>query len=225
MRFSIATLFAACLVAEYKVAHAATELSVTVNEGPTECADDEKVTSGRYLQMHYTGSIDESSEAGEKGKVFDSSLDRGNTFDFQIGQGQVIQGWDDGLVGLCKGAKVTLVIPPEKGYGESGAGDDIPGGATLKFDVEVVDVTDEGTPEPNLFEELDTNNDNKLDKDEVGAYFTKMGDEMPEGLWDSEDQDKDGFISWDEFSGPKGEAVADIDEDNVEGQGDVEAEL
>jgi FKBP-type peptidyl-prolyl cis-trans isomerase len=112
---------------------AATELSVKVYEGPTECADADKVKSGDYLEMHYTGTIDESSKTGEKGKKFDSSRDRGHTFDFQIGAGRVIKGWDEGIVGLCKGAKATLVIPAEMGYGASGAGGDIPGGATVSL--------------------------------------------------------------------------------------------
>jgi hypothetical protein len=67
-------------------------LKVTVYDGPTECADSEKVKNGDYLNMHYTGTIDESSETGEKGSKFDSSRDRGQTFDFQIGQGRVIKG-------------------------------------------------------------------------------------------------------------------------------------
>ncbi len=111
----------------------AAELSVKVYEGPTECEESDKVKSGDYLEMHYTGTIDESSETGEKGKKFDSSRDRGQTFDVQIGIGRVIKGWDDGIVGLCKGAKAVLVIPPEMGYGETGAGNDIPGGATVSI--------------------------------------------------------------------------------------------
>lgn len=71
---------------------AATELKVTVYEGPTECSDEDKVQAGDHLEMHYTGTIDESSETGEKGKKFDSSRDRSQTFDFQIGQGRVIKG-------------------------------------------------------------------------------------------------------------------------------------
>jgi FKBP-type peptidyl-prolyl cis-trans isomerases 1 len=67
-------------------------LKVTVYEGPLDCADSEKVKNGDYLNMHYTGTIDESSETGEKGSKFDSSRDRGQTFDFQIGQGRVIKG-------------------------------------------------------------------------------------------------------------------------------------
>jgi len=181
----------------------AADLKVTVYEGPKECEDSEKVKAGDYLSMHYTGTIDESSATGEKGKEFDSSRGRGQTFDFAIGNGQVIPGWDQGLIGLCKGAKATLVIPPDMGYGESGAGPDIPGGATLNFDVEVVNIS-EAPEEPNLFAELDTDGDAKLSKEEIGAYFKQHGQEMPDELWESEDKDKDNFISWEEFSGPKG---------------------
>jgi len=183
-------------------------VKVDVYEGPKTCEDSEKVTAGRYLSMHYTGTIDASSEAGTPGSQFDSSRGRGETFDFQVGQGQVIQGWDNGLIGLCKGAKATLVIPAEEGYGDSGAGDDIPGGATLHFDVEVVNVTDDAAPQENLFEKLDTSGDKKLDKDEVLAFFKAQdpsATEIPEGMWESEDADGDGFIAWGEFSGPKGE--------------------
>jgi len=190
---------------------AATELSVTVTDGPTECADEEKVAAGMNLSMHYTGSIDESSETGEKGKVFDSSVGRGQTFDFEIGQGRVIKGWDEGLVGLCKGAKATLVIPPEMGYGESGAGADIPGGATLKFEVEVVDISDDAPPQPNFFAQIDTDGSGDLTKEEVEAYFKDVvGRDIPEGLWEGEDKDGDGIISWEEFSGPKGDGPTEL---------------
>jgi FKBP-type peptidyl-prolyl cis-trans isomerase 2 len=188
------------------VATVAAELKVTQYAGPTECDDAEKVKKGDQLGMHYTGTIDESSKTGTPGKKFDSSRDRGDVFNTKIGVGQVIKGWDEGLIGLCKGAKATLVIPPEMGYGESGAGGDIPGGATLNFDVEVMSI-DEAPPEPNLFVELDTDKDKKLTKEEVLVYFKKQGqDSLPEGLWDGEDKDKDGTISWDEFGGPKGSA-------------------
>ena len=104
----------------------AAELQVTVYEGPTDCDADQTVTSGNNLSMHYTGTIDPSSATGEKGKQFDSSRGRGQTFDFEIGAGRVIKGWDQGIVGLCVGAKANLIIPPELGYGENGAGGDIP---------------------------------------------------------------------------------------------------
>lgn len=184
----------------------AAEMSVTVTDGPKECDDSDKVKPGDFLSMHYTGTIDASSPVGEQGAKFDSSRDRGQTFDFEIGAGQVIRGWDEGLLGLCKGASATLILPADYAYGDRGAGGKIPGGATLRFEVEVVDVgvAPKRAPPPNLFKQLDTDGDGKLSKDEINAYFVGMGQPgVPDGLWESEDKDKDGFVSWDEFSGPK----------------------
>ena len=110
------------------------------------------------------------------------------------------------MIGLCKGTKANLVIPPEMGYGERGAGADIPGGATLNFDIEVVDIAANAPPQPNLFTEIDTNGDGKLTREEVEAFFIeKKQSAMPDGLWEAEDKDGDGFISWEEFGGPKGD--------------------
>jgi len=189
----------------------ASEFKVTVYEGPTECEDSDKIASGNYLTMHYTGTIDESSETGEKGEQFDSSRDHDDPFQFQIGGGQVIKGWDEGLVGLCKGAKATLILPPDYGYGDKGARGRIPGGATLNFDVEVIEISGdagEAPPQPNVFAQLDTNSDGKVGKDEAKAYLVRNGQEDFdfEPIFDEEDTDGDGFISWDEFSGPKGDA-------------------
>jgi len=180
-------------------------LNVDRYAGPKSCDDEDKVASGTYLKMHYTGTIHPSSKAGEKGKKFDSSLDRGVTFDFQIGVGHVIKGWDIGLLNLCKGAKANIVVPPELGYGDQGAGPDIPGGATLNFDVEVVEVSNEAPPGPDLFREIDLDSNGKLTKEEVEKFFQdKHGNGIPEGLWENEDKDADGFISWEEFGGTKG---------------------
>lgn len=187
-------------------ASAASELKVEVYEGPTECEDEHKVKTGNSVSMHYTGTIDQSSGAGEKGAKFDSSRDRGQTFDFTIGTGQVIKGWDEGILGLCIGAKANLIIPPEMGYGEAGAGGVIPGGATLHFDVEVVAINPSPPGEPNIFVEIDQDGDGKLSADEVGAYFKARGvDEVPEEVWQREDANSDGIITWEEFSGPKGD--------------------
>merc|ERR1719149_608965 len=120
--------------------------------------------------MHYTGTIDESSETGEKGKQFDSSVGRG-PFDFALGQGQVIKGWDQGLLDMCVGEKRTLTIPPELGYGEKGAGADIPGGATLNFDVELVKIDDKAPPEPNIFKEIEASGDGKITLEELAKWF------------------------------------------------------
>ncbi|HET6307680.1 MAG TPA: FKBP-type peptidyl-prolyl cis-trans isomerase [Rhodopila sp.] len=87
--------------------------------------------------MHYTGWLYEN---GVKGKKFDSSLDRGQPFEFRIGVGQVIRGWDEGVAGMKVGGKRTLIIPPELGYGARGAGGVIPPNATLLFEVELLGV-------------------------------------------------------------------------------------
>lgn len=93
--------------------------------------------TGQTCVMHYTGWLYENGEAGTK---FDSSLDRGRPFEFRIGVGQVIGGWDEGVASMKVGGKRTLIIPPDLGYGAQGAGGVIPGNATLKFDVELIEV-------------------------------------------------------------------------------------
>jgi hypothetical protein len=119
----------------------------------------------------------------------------------------VIKGWDEGLQGMCVGEKRTLIIPPEKGYGEHGAGQAIPGGATLRFEVECLDIKDERAagPEPNVFKQIDKDEDGFITQDELARYFAGKGwQKIPDGLWERTDANKDGIISWDEFDGPKG---------------------
>jgi peptidylprolyl isomerase len=93
--------------------------------------------TGQTCVMHYTGWLYEN---GAKGKKFDSSVDRGTPFEFVIGKGQVIRGWDEGVATMKVGGKRTLIIPPELGYGSRGAGGVIPPNATLIFDVELLGV-------------------------------------------------------------------------------------
>ena len=92
-------------------ADAADELVIKQYGGPTECADEDKVVAGKQLGMHYTGTIDESSKTGTPGKKFDSSRDRGQVFQTKIGVGQVIRGWDEGVMKMSLGEKATLAIP------------------------------------------------------------------------------------------------------------------
>jgi len=104
---------------------------------------DSKIGTGATPQprqtavVHYTGWLYEN---GAKGKKFDSSLDRGQPFEFSIGQHRVISGWDEGVATMKVGGKRTLIIPPQLGYGARGAGGVIPPNATLIFDVELLDV-------------------------------------------------------------------------------------
>ena len=92
---------------------------------------------GQTCVMHYTGWL---YEDGKKGKKFDSSVDRNEPFEFPIGRGRVIGGWDEGVATMKVGGKRTLIIPPALGYGARGAGGVIPPNATLMFDVELLGV-------------------------------------------------------------------------------------
>lgn len=92
-----------------------------------------EATSGKVLTVHYSGFL-------QNGTKFDSSLDRGQPFRFRLGEGMVIRGWDEGMVGMKVGGKRKLVIPPAMGYGERGAGAAIPPNSTLVFEVELLAV-------------------------------------------------------------------------------------
>ncbi len=98
----------------------------------------EAVSAGQTAVMHYTGWLYDPAAPENKGAKFDSSLDRSEAFPFQLGAGQVIAGWDQGVAGMKKGGKRRLVIPPAMAYGDRGAGGVIPPGATLVFDVELL---------------------------------------------------------------------------------------
>jgi len=100
---------------------------------PVECS--RVAVGGDRVSVHYTGTL-------EDGTVFDSSYSRERPIDFILGSGQVIQGWDEGLLGACIGERRRLVIPPALGYGDKGAGSVIPPGATLIFTVHLVNIED-----------------------------------------------------------------------------------
>ena len=99
-----------------------------------------KSKRGDSLSMHYAGTL-------EDGKEFDSSYSRNKPFTFTLGAGQVIKGWDQGLMNMCEGEKRKLVIPPELAYGERGSPPSIPGGATLVFEVELLKIEPKSSKE------------------------------------------------------------------------------
>ncbi|XP_026462019.1 FK506-binding protein 2-like isoform X1 [Ctenocephalides felis] len=187
------------------------ELKIDVVSVPEGCSVKSK--NGDMLTMHYTGTLAD-------GTKFDSSFDRDQPFTFQLGSGQVIKGWDQGLVNMCVGERRKLVIPPNLGYGDRGAGNVIPGGATLHFDVELINIGD-SPPTTNVFKEIDTDKNNQLTREEVSEYLKKQmvtaegassdeianmlkdHDKLVEEIFQHEDKDKNGVISHEEFSGPK----------------------
>lgn len=188
------------------------ELKIEVLSVPDGC--DVKSKSGDMLTMHYVGTL-------QDGTKFDSSHDRDQPFTFQLGVGQVIKGWDQGLLDMCVGESRRLVIPPSLGYGDRGAGNVIPKGATLTFEVELLNIGDT-PPTTNVFKEIDADKDNMLSREEVSEYLKKQitdveggepaddmkrmledHDKLVEEIFQHEDQDKNGFISHEEFTGPK----------------------
>jgi len=106
----------------------------------TKQGDGVESVTGKAVLVHYTGWLYDPTKPDGRGTKFDSSLDRGVPFGFILGAGRVIKGWDEGVVGMKTGGKRTLVIPPQMGYGERGAGGVIPPNATLMFDVELIEV-------------------------------------------------------------------------------------
>ena len=108
-------------------------IDVTMGQGAVAQAGDE-------VSVHYTGWLYDQHAPDKRGQKFDSSRDRGQPFVFLLGAGRVIRGWDDGVAGMRVGGKRELRIPANLGYGKDGAGDVIPPGASLVFEVELLDV-------------------------------------------------------------------------------------
>ena len=141
MSFAKAAIFILAISAAPVLAQPAAPPAAMVMPGGTRVTDTvigtgKEAVVGRGVAVHYTGWL---YSDGMRGKKFDSSVDRGEPFVFRLGNGDVILGWDEGIAGMKVGGKRTLIIPAAAGYGDRGAGDDIPPGATLVFDVELID--------------------------------------------------------------------------------------
>ena len=96
-----------------------------------------EVTSGDTVKVHYVGTL-------TNGEKFDSSIDRGQPFEFTVGSGSVIEGWEKGILGMKVGGKRKLLIPPEIGYGQYGSPPKIPGNATLIFEIDLLEISNAG---------------------------------------------------------------------------------
>lgn len=141
--FAAAALFQNCVQAQPAVAaKAAVSAPTTLKIIDRKVGDGATADSGQPVAVHYSGYLWDASAPDNKGKKFDSSVDRKPVvpFGFIVGAGRVIKGWDEGVAGMKVGGQRTLIIPPDKGYGDRGAGDAIPPGATLVFDVELMAV-------------------------------------------------------------------------------------
>ena len=147
MRLQPTILAAALLVAVSGLTAGAKETAAVNATVPTELVmTDVKVgtgpaiTAGQTAVVHYTGWLYSPTAKDHKGKKFDSSRDRNDPFSFHVGGGEVIGGWDQGVVGMQAGGQRRLVIPPALGYGARGAGGVIPPNATLLFDIELLSI-------------------------------------------------------------------------------------
>jgi len=106
----------------------------------TKVGDGAEARPGRVVRVHYTGWLFDAAKGDTRGEKFDSSKDRNEPFEFPLGGGQVIPGWDQGFAGMKVGGTRVLTIPPAMGYGARGAGGVIPPNATLVFEVELLEV-------------------------------------------------------------------------------------
>jgi len=216
------------------------DVKVIVYKGPkrNKCKSNDdsgpnEILPNHVVSFHFTIAIDDSSTSGSPNeKVFGSNRE-GMTPSYTMGQGELIPGLERGLMGLCRGSKAFITIPPHLGHGDKGmpgrAGmNSIPGGATIRYDVKIVDIFPPGTapetgmrtaeqnrdlpknPRENIdhsesitsiraFFSMDTNNDSKVDRKELTVAFMQFGDTVDNDFWSKSDIDGDGFLSVDEF--------------------------
>jgi len=213
-----------------------------LKEPPSSCT--RKATSGDGISMHYRGTLQ------SNGKEFDSSIGRNQPFDFTLGEGMVIQGWEQGVPGMCVGEKRRLTIPPSLGYGSRGFGDIIPAQSTLVFEIELLAIKGKDGSQANddsankhehqgdhgdTFETIDKDGNGEISSEEMGNYikgFEEGNEEITSEdsietivseIFQEDDKNKDGVISLEEFQ-HAGEGAGEHPDDDMEESFDGEEE-
>lgn len=177
-------------------------LSVGIMRKPDHCPRESK--DGDHLTVRYNNTL-----------IDQTPVLTTSEFEFTLGEGQVIPGWDLGLRDMCVGELRELVVPSQYGYGEFPVGDKIPPRALLVFYVELLKISDPGEDSgtTNMFKEIDVNGDGLISHSEVAGYLRREGmshgegdeshDNLMQEIFHEEDKNKDGYISHDEFQGIK----------------------
>ena len=191
---------------------ASSDIKVVVYNGPRKCSNKgtedkpTKIEKNHVVGLHFTVTIVNEDDYGSSspGRKIESSRDGvGIAPSFTVGQGKVIAGLDQGLIGLCKGSSAYIIVPPNLAYGRIGKPEQgVLSNTILQYDVEILDIQ---PPVPNDFVKIDSNMDWEISIDEAREYFEKLGQMVNlDTLWNDEDTNGDGYISWEEFKGPKG---------------------
>lgn len=201
-------IIAVYLALSSSVMSASSDIKVIILNGPWECSNKgtgdkpTKIEKNHVVGLHFTVTIVD--DDGSIGRKIESSRDGvGIAPSFAVGQGKVIAGLDQGLIGLCKGSSAYIIVPPNLAYGRMGKPEQgVMSDTILRYDVEILDIQ---PPVANDFVNIDSNKDWEISIDEAREYFEKLGQMVNlDTLWNDEDTNGDGYISWEEFKGPKG---------------------
>lgn len=174
----------------------------------TKLGEGAEAQAGQTVTVHYTGWLFDESAEENKGAKFDSSLDRNEPFEFPLGAGRVIQGWDEGVQGMLEGGQRTLIIPSEMGYGENGAGSDIPPNATLIFEVKLLKVLKTDIVDTKLGDGAEASAGQQVSVHYTGWLFDKNAKDNKGTKFDSSRDRNDPF----EFSLGMGQVIQGWDQ-------------
>lgn len=172
------------------------DLKVEVMKKPIDCVGIVSAI-GDKITVSYVGYIDETSVSGVKGQIVDKSK---QPFTFTIGKGEVIKGWDTGLLNMCVNEQRRVIIPPHLAYGSRGS-KKVPSEATLMFEIELKHINRPKNYKL-IYNEIDTNSDNKVDYDELDIYFREvlLHTRVPFLFFEKRDTNQDFWLSYAEFT-------------------------